>query len=213
MKFWIKKYPKGEVGKWLHSKKVGDTIEIRGPLMTWPWQDDIWDEIVMISGGTGITPFYQLLHHTLLSSQQKMTKTRFTLLHSSRTPHELPPADILQPLLSHAQAYPQDLRVTLYVDSLDETTTQHPDLRVSRIGKPDILSALGVNDRRRWWSKLFGNSSPSTLEKNKKILVLVCGPDSMVAAIAGPLGRNMSQGPVSGILGELGLNEEQVWKV
>ncbi len=48
MKFWVKRYPKGEVGRWLHTKKVGDQIEIRGPLQTWRWQDNEWDEIVMV---------------------------------------------------------------------------------------------------------------------------------------------------------------------
>jgi cytochrome-b5 reductase len=49
MLFWIKKYPKGEVGRWLHSKKVGDQVEFRGPLSTWPWNEDAWDEIVMVN--------------------------------------------------------------------------------------------------------------------------------------------------------------------
>lgn len=48
MLFWIKKYPKGEVGRWLHSKNVGEQIELRGPLKTWHWKDDTWDEIVMV---------------------------------------------------------------------------------------------------------------------------------------------------------------------
>lgn len=48
MKFWIKKYPKGEVGRWIHSKKVGEQIEIRGPLKTWPWKEGHWDEIIMV---------------------------------------------------------------------------------------------------------------------------------------------------------------------
>lgn len=52
MKFWIKKYPKGEVGRWLHSKNVGDTVEIRGPLKTWPWKDGVWDEVVMVSSAS-----------------------------------------------------------------------------------------------------------------------------------------------------------------
>lgn len=48
MSFWIKKYPKGEVGRWLHSKRVGDAVEIRGPLKTWEWKEDVWDDIVMV---------------------------------------------------------------------------------------------------------------------------------------------------------------------
>lgn len=48
MLFWIKKYPKGEVGRWLHSKNVGENVELRGPLTTWPWKEDVWDEVVMV---------------------------------------------------------------------------------------------------------------------------------------------------------------------
>lgn len=52
MLFWIKKYPKGEVGRWIHSKNAGDKIEIRGPIKTWPWKDGLWDEVVMVSNIT-----------------------------------------------------------------------------------------------------------------------------------------------------------------
>jgi cytochrome-b5 reductase len=48
MNFWIKKYPQGEVGRWLHSKNVGDTIKFRGPVKTWTWQEGVWDEIFMV---------------------------------------------------------------------------------------------------------------------------------------------------------------------
>ena len=48
IKLWIKKYEKGEVARWLHSKQVGDKIEIRGPIKTWSWKENEWDEIVMV---------------------------------------------------------------------------------------------------------------------------------------------------------------------
>lgn len=52
IKLWVKKYPKGEVGRWLHSKKPGERIEIRGPLQTWLYErrPDEWDEIIMVGG-------------------------------------------------------------------------------------------------------------------------------------------------------------------
>ena len=49
MLFWIKKYPKGEVGRWLHTKQPGEKIEFRGPLATWVWKNDVWDEVVLVS--------------------------------------------------------------------------------------------------------------------------------------------------------------------
>ncbi|KAK7695950.1 hypothetical protein QCA50_000589 [Cerrena zonata] len=212
MKFWIKKYPKGEVGRWIHSKHVGDSVEIRGPLKTWPWKDGVWDEVVMVSGGTGITPFVQLLHETLLSSERR-TKTRYTLLHSSHSPTELPSHDVLQPLLSHAQARPDELKVTLFVNSNDTSdSVGQSDLQMKRIDKPEIIRALSLEDTRPWWKRITSSSTP-TVDSKRKVLVLVCGPDSMIAAIAGPFGRNMSQGPIGGILGELGLSSQQVWKL
>ena len=50
IKLWVKKYPKGEVGRWLHSKKPGEHIEIRGPLQTWLYETypNEWDEIIMV---------------------------------------------------------------------------------------------------------------------------------------------------------------------
>ena len=52
IRLWVKKYPKGEVGRWLHSKKPGERIEIRGPLQTWlhEHRSHEWDEIIMVSG-------------------------------------------------------------------------------------------------------------------------------------------------------------------
>ena len=51
MSFWIKKYEKGEVARWLHTKRPGDRVEIRGPVQTWlwQWQEELWDEIIMVS--------------------------------------------------------------------------------------------------------------------------------------------------------------------
>jgi hypothetical protein len=48
IKLWVKRYPRGEVGRWLHSKQPGDTIEIRGPLKTFPFREGEWDEVVMV---------------------------------------------------------------------------------------------------------------------------------------------------------------------
>lgn len=52
IRVWVKQYPHGEVGRWMHSKKPGDVIEIRGPVPTWTWEDGQWDEIVMVGAST-----------------------------------------------------------------------------------------------------------------------------------------------------------------
>ena len=45
-------------------------------------------------------------------------------------------------------------------------------------------------------------------------LVFVCGPNGFISAVAGPKDRDMvSQGPLGGMLAELGLRAEEVVKL
>ncbi|KAF7301505.1 NADH-cytochrome B5 reductase [Mycena indigotica] len=170
MLFWVKQYPKGEVGRWLNSKTVGEQVEFRGPLTTWAWKEDDWDHIVMISGGTGITPFFQLLHSAFTATS---TNKRFTLLHSSRTPEELPPPEILEPLGKYAASHPDNFALHLFVDGGDRAA--HTGLRLGRIGKKDIQNCLGISNWF-WFRKpplertLFLDDSGSRWPSRKEFL-------------------------------------------
>jgi cytochrome-b5 reductase len=48
IRLWIKRYQRGEVGRWLHSKQAGDIIEIRGPSKPFPFYEERWDEVLMV---------------------------------------------------------------------------------------------------------------------------------------------------------------------
>ncbi|KAJ4472219.1 ferredoxin reductase-like protein [Lentinula aciculospora] len=213
MRFWIKRYQHGEVGRWLHSKKVGDEVEIRGPLQTWLWKDDnVWDEVVMISGGTGIAPFYQLFHE--LISQGVSPRTRFTLLHSSRSPSELPPSEMLLHLSSFASRKPERFRFHVFVDTMD-SKEENERLRYSigRINKAALLSTMKEQkSSSKWWIWPFTRPAEPDIAV-QKTLFLVCGPEPMIAAISGPYGKNFSQGPVGGVLAELSATSSQVYKL
>lgn len=168
-------------------------------------------------GGTGITPFYQLLHKALLGSTRTPSSTRFTLLHSSRVPNELPPSELLQPLIKYAQTDPEHLRLLFFVDQKDGSNAEAVPLNQiseGRIGIANIHQALGDGSGSSWWQKLLRVApvKPTQLAE-KKVLFLVCGPEPMINAIAGPYGRNYSQGPVGGALRDLGCRPDQVWKL
>ncbi|KAI6004080.1 hypothetical protein EDD15DRAFT_2156765 [Pisolithus albus] len=214
MSFWIKKYEHGEVARWLHSKQVGSAIELRGPVKTWTWKDGAWDDIIMVSGGTGITPFYQLLHHIF---SKNACKGRLTLLHASKTPADLPPAHMMEFLHSIAEKHPDKFRFRVFVDSLDvpqQLKTKIPlDLTCDRIGKSALQDALRLKKVTPWWEALFWPTSVPAVAEDRRLIVLICGPEHMVNAVAGPYGRNYSQGKVGGILAELGLKSHQVWKL
>lgn len=46
--FWVKRYFDGEVSRWLHGKKAGDELELRGPVRTFDFKDGDYDEIIMV---------------------------------------------------------------------------------------------------------------------------------------------------------------------
>jgi hypothetical protein len=51
---WIREYADSEVSRWLCNKRVGDKIEVRGPVQTFRWSPDTtegdrWDTILLVS--------------------------------------------------------------------------------------------------------------------------------------------------------------------
>ncbi|KIK92476.1 hypothetical protein PAXRUDRAFT_829925, partial [Paxillus rubicundulus Ve08.2h10] len=215
MKFWIKKYDHGEVGRWLHSKRVGDAIEIRGPVKTWlnSSQHSDWDELVLISGGTGITPFYQLLH-SIFKTHDTPFHGRLTLLHGSRSLADLPPSSMLDFLMTLSQKHPDKFQLRLFVDSTgNSSVTQSLNIELGRIGKSAVQDVLRLTHSTPWWRRIFQPPTTTSIAPERKVLVMVSGPEQMVSTIAGPYGRNYSQGQVGGILRELGLQPRQVWKL
>lgn len=115
-----------------------------------------------ISGGTGITPFYQLLHKILGEAEgDTPLTTKFTLLHSSRVPAELPPPSILDPLKSLAESKPKNFKLHLFVDSREGPTDGSSELNVGQITKSAIVKALGTKK----------------IKSDAKILFIICGPD------------------------------------
>lgn len=137
---------------------------------------------MQISGGTGITPFYQLLYDELIKPKTsggspKPFKTRFTLLHASRSPGDLPPQAILGPLTSIAQDDPSRLRLQLFVDENDSPTGSSYHLNVGRINRKAVEDALEITQPSAWtklWRKF---DQKSIAGEGKNVLFLVCGPD------------------------------------
>jgi cytochrome-b5 reductase len=196
MKFYVKKYADGEVGRWLHWRKVGEPIGVRGPLRTWDWKDGEWDEVVMVSqvfgllttslldyfskvsGGTGITPFCQLFNK-VIDKVEFTDKTKFTLLHSSKTPEDLPPPPMLDPMIYYAKQHPERFSLHLFVDnpsSAPPSENASPEAAVRRISKTDLSEV--VDGKATWTSSFKKSTTPS--REGRKILFLVCGPNQYV---------------------------------
>jgi cytochrome-b5 reductase len=61
----IKSYPGGKVTQHLFGLKVGDSIEIKGPLPKLKYEANMKKSIGLIAGGTGITPCLQIIQEVI----------------------------------------------------------------------------------------------------------------------------------------------------
>ena len=106
------------------------------------------------------------------------SKTRFTLLHASRSAGDLPPPAILGPLTSIAQDDPSRLRLKLFVDDKTSSGDSPYDLNVGRIDRKAVEDMLEIRRPSVWDKLLWRKFDPKGVTgEGRKVLFLVCGPD------------------------------------
>ncbi|GAA6002697.1 hypothetical protein JCM10207_007632 [Rhodosporidiobolus poonsookiae] len=190
----IKRYPDGETSRYLHRLGPGDEMIVRGPAVTWYYRPQDWDEVVFVVGGTGISPAYQLLADSF--SSPSPSTPALSIVYASPSPSRI----LLKSQLDALSSQPaRDVKVQYLVDRLDPET--------GKKGLPQD-GVVGMLDRKKL-EKAIGRGGA----QGKRRIIVVCGPDPMVNAVAGPRGRNFSQGPVGGMLKELGYKEGEVVKL
>lgn len=74
----------GEFSSKLFRLRPGDRLLLKGPYGKWHYSDDV-AHAVLISGGTGITPFRSIVRYVL----DKGLANRVTVLYSARTPSRI----------------------------------------------------------------------------------------------------------------------------
>ncbi|GAA5836581.1 hypothetical protein JCM3766R1_006960 [Sporobolomyces carnicolor] len=208
----VKRYPDGEVSRYLHRLRAGDEIEIRAPSVTWYFKPNDWDEVVFIAGGTGVTPAFQCINDARGSSSSSSSSSArsptMSLMYASPSPSRIflrPELDRLFASSSSSTVRTNEdrNRLVYHVDRLDrdssppKTTTNAQDgvVKVGSIDCDSVKTFVGPKDPTR------------------RRVVVICGPEGMINAVAGPRGRNFSQGPVGGYLRELGYSENEVVKL
>ncbi|KAJ1991397.1 hypothetical protein GGI25_001715 [Coemansia spiralis] len=175
----VKRYPHGSLSRFLHDTRVGDQVEMRGPLLTWPYKPNQYKHVYMIAGGTGIAPMYQLVDRVL--NDPNDTSTKLSLLYGSQSEQDI-----------------------IYKHQLDKLASEHPD-RFEIVYLVDRPPFSGTATK-------VGNPSKQNIEKftsrfdETNDIVLVCGPDAMLASVCGSRPINAGQGPLGGVLKELGFS-------
>lgn len=82
----IKAYDQGNVSKHVELKKIGETINVRGPKGFFTYTPNMVDSFGMIAGGTGITPMYQIITAVLLNPEDK---TKLNLVYANVTESDI----------------------------------------------------------------------------------------------------------------------------
>lgn len=182
--FVIKKYEKGPMSSHMHDMEPGQRLEFKGPIPKYPWAPNKHNHIVMIAGGTGITPMYQLMRKIFTNPDED--KTKVTLLYGNVTEDDI----LLKRELEHLEnQFPQRFKAFYLLDNPPKTWN----------GSKGFVT-----------KELIKQVSPEPKEENIKFFV--CGPPGLYKAISGTKKSPSDQGELDGALKALGYTKEQVFK-
>lgn len=162
--------------------------------------------ILLIAGGTGITPILQALHAILgedtsssadTAASEKKDKQKIVLLYGSKTEEDILARSLLD---RWASRYPQlTVEYVLSDEPADDNNTSSSSSS-SRQGRRGFIDEALIQQYL---------PAASVGNNDDNLLVMVCGPPPLYNAICGP---REDKDQVLGVLGKLGLTVDQVYK-
>ena len=154
----VKVYPGGKMGTYLSKLAVGSSISCRGPKGSMKYYKGWAKNILMIAGGSGITPMYQML---LAICEDEEDNTKTTLLFGNAKESDI----LLRAELDKLQKEHPDKLAVVYVIDKAENAWDGPVGHIDR----DLIEKYSAKP---------GSSDAK---------VLLCGPPGMVKAITASL--------------------------
>ncbi|CEQ42387.1 SPOSA6832_04213 [Sporobolomyces salmonicolor] len=214
----IKHYPGGAMTEHIFKLKPGDELAIKGPIPKFPYKANEFESIALIAGGSGITPMWQILQAINAQvSPQACWPRRVALTWRFGGSSPVSPT---------VNSNPEDkTKATLiFANVTEEDILLRKEFEGLAKSKPDQFSVVFPLDKPPAnWTGPTGYVNSEVLEaalkgfgtgpeKKEKVKVFVCGPPGQMKAISGTKKSMKEQGPVEGVLKELGYTEEQVYK-
>lgn len=132
---------------------VGDYVEMKGPLGSFDYEPERFKHLGMIAGGTGITPMYQVIKHSLSLPEDK---TVISLIYANVNEDDI-----------------------LLRTELETMAKQHPD-RFNIHYTLDNPPAGWTNGHGFVSATMIKEFLPAASSTTK---ILVCGPPPMVASM------------------------------
>ena len=197
-------FPYAEVARWLTTRQPGEKLDTHGPHVSFDTpsfikrleethqtqgQTKTKIQVGMVAGGTGIAPMYQLL-----MEMRKYDWLDIRLVYANRSRDEIL-------MLEELEKLKRDAKATINIHYLVEDDAGMP------------------SDRKNWsmgrvtMQVLAAHMPAPTREKaNGQPSIFVCGPPGMMNAVSGDRVQEVYQGPLKGMLKELGYRSSEVFK-
>lgn len=147
-------------------------------------------KIIMMVGGTGITPMIQALHAILGGDD---SNNEVVLFYGSRTEDDILGRTLID---SWAKDHPKNLKVVHVLSDEPTESSEQCSTWKGRTGY--ITREVVVEEAGPSFGPEFGDD----------VIVFVCGPPPMYNALCGPRGED----EVKGLLADMGYKKEQVYK-
>lgn len=207
----VKRKTDGLMTNHIFGMHVGDSLLFRSVAFKIQYRPNRWKHVGMIGGGTGFTPFLQIIRHALTEKWDsgEVDKTKLSFLFCNRTERHILLGGVFDDL---AQRFPNRFRVFYTVDlAIDKDAWLKKSNHFLGYVTPEMVR----------------QSMPAPDEKDK--IIMLCGPDPLLALVAGtPMSTMASMSgslniqPIAtdinnlvslgGILGELGYDNNDVYR-
>ncbi|MDX2044844.1 MAG: FAD/NAD(P)-binding protein [Acidobacteriota bacterium] len=170
----------GTVTRALQRLKRGDVIGVRGPFGTsWPMQEAIGRDVVIVTGGIGLAPLRPVIYQVLA---QRAQYGKFVLLYGARTPRDLLYARELEKWRGQFDC---GVEITLdtadndwrgnvgFVTALIPSAQFNPTNTVAMICGPEVMMRFTAQELRK--RGMRDEQIYLSLERNMKCAVGFCG--------------------------------------
>lgn len=110
----MKRYTYGKMSSHLFNMKVGDNLQVRGPVGRFKYSTNMYSTIGFVCGGTGLTPCLQVIREILEGSNAHDENTKLVMLYQNRTEEDIL---IKESLCALQDQYSDRLQVYFYLSS------------------------------------------------------------------------------------------------
>lgn len=230
LRFLIRRDPHGEVSRYLHNLQDGANIDMRGPQVECELPPEV-EDILFIAGGTGIAPALQAAYIIFRRSVEGR-KPRIHILWANRKREDCAGgiSDTPSPVPSQSRKWwpfgggvtkndsksepesspiPAPSSQNVIVRELQNLKTEYPGQISVDYFVDEENTFISAKEIKTYIDSIKSGAS-------SKRMIIISGPEGFVNYMAGPKtwahGYEL-QGPVKGLIEQIGIKGWEVWKL